>query len=212
MDAIQAPEREKNITINLLRWYDENKRDLPWRHTREPYAIWVSEIMAQQTRIAFLRSYYERFMGRFPTVQSLAEARGDDVLKAWEGLGYYARARNLQRASRKVMAEYGGRLPRTKEGLLALPGIGEYTAGAILSIAYDIPVPAVDGNVLRVHARLQNSDEDILTPKAKKEAADFVAAIMPAKLRISASKLRHIGADFGEHHDCRSFLYSRSGA
>jgi len=175
------PERAENITESLLNWYDESKRDLLWRHTHDPYAVWISEIMAQQTRIAYLLSYYERFMGRFPTIQSLAEAREDDVLKAWEGLGYYARAKNLQKAAQKAMTDWGGQLPRTKEELLTLPGIGDYTAGAILSIAYGIPVPAVDGNVLRVYTRLENVDEDILLPQTKKLAAAFVEALMPSE-------------------------------
>lgn len=170
----------ENITKSLLDWYDKNKRDLPWRHAREPYAVWISEIMAQQTRITYLLSYYERFISRFPTAQLLAEAPEDDVLKVWEGLGYYARARNLQKAAQKIMSDFGGQLPRTKQELLTLPGIGEYTAGAILSIAYGIPVPAVDGNVLRVYSRMENIDEDILLPQTKKQAADFVAALMPA--------------------------------
>lgn len=173
------PARAAAIAQGLLCWYDENKRDLPWRHTGDPYAIWVSETMAQQTRIAFLTAYYERFMARFPTVQSLAEADTTAVLKAWEGLGYYSRARNMQNAARQVMAMFGGRVPRTKKELLTLPGIGEYTAGAILSIAYGIPAPAVDGNVLRVFSRLENSDADINLPPARRQAADFVAAVMP---------------------------------
>ena len=173
------PERAENITKSLLNWYDESKRDLPWRHTHDPYAVWISEIMAQQTRIAYLLSYYDRFMNRFPTIRSLAEACEDDVLKAWEGLGYYTRAGNLQKAARKIVADFSGKLPRTKKELLTLPGIGDYTAGAILSIAYGIPVPAVDGNVLRVYARLENNDANILLPQTKKQAANFVAALMP---------------------------------
>ena len=179
MNSVITPERAESITKSLLNWYDESKRDLPWRHAHEPYAVWISEIMAQQTRIAYLLSYYERFMSRFPTLQSLAEACEDVILKVWEGLGYYARARNLQKAAQKIMTDFGGQLPRTKEELLTLPGIGDYTAGAILSIAYGIPIPAVDGNVLRVYARLENTDEDILLPKTKTQAANFVAVLMP---------------------------------
>ena len=195
MNETVKPERDKNITQGLLDWYDENKRDLPWRHTRDPYAVWISEIMAQQTRIAYLLSYYGHFMSRFPTMQSLAESSEDDVLKAWEGLGYYARARNLQKTAKKVMTDFNGQLPDTREALLALPGIGEYTAGAILSIAYGIPVPAVDGNVLRVYARLENSVENILLPKTKKLAADFVAVLMPSE-RVSpfTQALMELGA------------------
>ncbi|MDR1410527.1 MAG: A/G-specific adenine glycosylase [Oscillospiraceae bacterium] len=176
-----TPGRAENITESLLRWYKENKRDLPWRHTQDAYAVWISEVMAQQTRIAYLLAYYERFIQLFPTVDSLAQAEEADVLKVWEGLGYYTRARNLQRAAKKITRDFNSQLPRTREELLTLPGIGEYTAGAILSIAYEIPTPAVDGNVLRVFARLENSDEDVMLPQTKKRAAAFVSSIMPTK-------------------------------
>lgn len=174
------PERAITVAQSLLAWYDQNKRDLPWRHTRDPYAIWVSEIMAQQTRIAFLTAYYERFIKLFPTVQRLAEADTAAVLKAWEGLGYYSRARNLQKAAQQVISRFGGQIPQDKEALLTLPGIGEYTAGAVLSIAYGIPTPAVDGNVLRVYSRLENADADVNLPPTRQRAAGFVAAVMPA--------------------------------
>lgn len=170
-----------SITESLLCWYDENKRDLPWRHSKEPYHIWISEIMAQQTRINFLLAYYNRFISRFPTVQSLAEAPQDEVLKVWEGLGYYSRAKNLHKAAKRIAAEFGGVLPDTREGLLSLPGVGDYTAGAILSIAYDKPEPAVDGNVLRVYARLETDDIDIATPAAKGKAGAFVKQLFPAE-------------------------------
>ena len=181
MESVAEPERIERITENLLKWYDENKRGLPWRHVHDPYAVWISEIMAQQTRIGYMIDYYERFMSRFPTVQSLAESCEDDVLKAWEGLGYYTRARNLKKAAQMIVTDFDGRLPRTKAEMLTLPGIGEYTAGAILSIAFDIPVPAVDGNVLRVYSRLENVDEDILLPQTKKLAADFVKTLTPSE-------------------------------
>ncbi|MCL1823077.1 MAG: A/G-specific adenine glycosylase [Oscillospiraceae bacterium] len=171
--------RKEQFRRLLLGWYDENKRDLPWRHTNEPYLIWVCEIMAQQTRISFLLDYYNRFIQQFPTVQSLAEAEEAAVLKAWEGLGYYSRARNLRKAARKVMSNFGGVLPKTKKELLSLPGIGEYTAGAILSIAYGIPVSAVDGNVLRVFARLENSNADISLPQTKQAVISLVEAVIP---------------------------------
>lgn len=172
--------RARKITNDLLTWYDDNKRDLPWRHTRAPYHIWVSEIMAQQTRISFLLAYYERFIQRFPTIHALSLADEAEVLKAWEGLGYYSRAINLQKAAKAVVSNFNGRLPKTKEELLTLPGIGEYTAGAILSIAYDIPTPAVDGNVLRVFSRLECSELDIRLTDTKQIAAEFVLSIMPA--------------------------------
>ncbi|RMF72215.1 MAG: A/G-specific adenine glycosylase, partial [Planctomycetota bacterium] len=138
----------------LLAWFRRHQRDLPWRRTRDPYAIWLSEIMLQQTRVESVRPYYERFIARFPTVRSLAAAALDDVLALWSGLGYYARGRNLHRAAQVIVERHDGRLPRCHHGLLTLPGVGRYTAAAIASIAFDAPVAAVDGNVKRVLARL----------------------------------------------------------
>ncbi|MCA9513147.1 MAG: A/G-specific adenine glycosylase [Myxococcales bacterium] len=144
----------------LLRWYDANRRDLPWRRTRDPYAIWISETMLQQTRVETVIPYYERFLARFPTVKDLATADEDDVFAHWAGLGYYSRARNLQRAAREVAFAHGGAFPRTAEALRALPGIGPYTAGALASIAFDAPEAIVDGNVVRVLARLDGVRDD----------------------------------------------------
>ncbi len=138
----------------LLRWFDGRSRDVPWRGESDPYRIWVAEVMAQQTRIDTVRDYYGPFLERFPDVDSLAAAELDDVLKAWEGLGYYARARRLRAAAREVVSEYGSRLPEEPERLRSLPGIGAYTAGAIASLAFGLPEPAVDGNVRRVLSRL----------------------------------------------------------
>lgn len=143
-----------NITRRLLAWYGKNRRDLPWRKTRDPYAIWVSEIMLQQTRVDTVVPYYRRFMKRYPTVGRLARAPRDEVLKAWENMGYYSRARHLHEGAGVVVREHGGRIPATLEGLLSLPGIGSYTAGAVLSIAFGKPATAVDGNVRRVLSRL----------------------------------------------------------
>lgn len=137
----------------LLDWYDKNKRDLPWRKSRDPYAIWVSEIMLQQTRVEAVRDYYQIWLERFPDIRSLAAADQDVVLKTWEGLGYYSRARNLHKAARMIMAEWDGTFPSSYQQSISLPGIGPYTAGAIMSIAFGQPVPAVDGNVLRVMSR-----------------------------------------------------------
>ncbi len=137
----------------LLAWWDAGHRDLPWRRTRDPYAIWVSEVMLQQTRVEVARGYWERFLARFPTVAALARAPLDDVLAAWSGLGYYRRARHLHEAARSVAARPLPELPRDPAGLLGLPGFGSYTAGALASIAFDVAVPAVDGNVLRVLSR-----------------------------------------------------------
>lgn len=145
----------------LLPWYRANRRDLPWRRTRDPYAIWISEAMLQQTRVETVIPYYERFLQRFPEVATLARAPLEEVYAVWAGLGYYSRARNLHRAARMLLERFGGRLPATRDELLELPGIGRYTAGAIASIAFDRPVAVLDGNVERVLARYLGVREDV---------------------------------------------------
>jgi len=152
----------------LLTWYDANKRDLPWRRSKNPYHIWVSEIMLQQTRVDTVIPYYERFLDWFPTVESLANAPEERLLKVWEGLGYYSRVRNMQTAARQIMSDFQGEFPSTYEGISSLKGIGPYTAGAISSIAFNIPQPAVDGNVMRVLARLFEVNHDIGNPSNRK--------------------------------------------
>ena len=152
----------------LLTWYDVNKRDLPWRRSKNPYHIWVSEIMLQQTRVDTVIPYYERFLDWFPTVESLANAPEERLLKVWEGLGYYSRVRNMQTAAQQIMSEFEGKFPSTYEGISSLKGIGPYTAGAISSIAFNIPQPAVDGNVMRVLARLFEVNHDIGNPSNRK--------------------------------------------
>ena len=152
----------------LLAWYDENKRDLPWRRSKNPYYIWVSEIMLQQTRVDTVIPYYERFLDWFPTVESLANAPEERLLKAWEGLGYYSRVRNMQTAAQQIMNEFEGKFPSTYEGISSLKGIGPYTAGAISSIAFNLSQPAVDGNVMRVLARLFEVNHDIGNPSNRK--------------------------------------------
>ena len=152
----------------LLDWYDENKRDLPWRRSKNPYHIWVSEIMLQQTRVDTVIPYYERFLDWFPTVESLANAAEERLLKAWEGLGYYSRVRNMQTAAQQIMEDFDGEFPSTYEGISSLKGIGPYTAGAISSIAFNLPQPAVDGNVMRVLARLFEVNHDIGNPSNRK--------------------------------------------
>lgn len=147
------------MSPGLLKWYDAHKRDLPWRRSADPYGVWVSEIMLQQTRVDAVVPYYERWMQRFPDVSALADAAQDDVLKTWEGLGYYSRARNLQRGAQVVRERYNGRVPDTAELLRELPGVGAYTAGAIASIAFNRLEPAVDGNVRRVFCRLLDRGE-----------------------------------------------------
>ncbi|MFV9511389.1 A/G-specific adenine glycosylase [Tepidibacillus sp. LV47] len=163
----------------LLRWFRQQKRDLPWRKDRDPYHIWVSEIMLQQTRVETVIPYYEKFMEQFPTLNDLAQAKEEEVLKAWEGLGYYSRARNLHQGVKEVQEKYSGKIPDEKEKILKIPGIGPYTAGAILSIAYGRKEPAVDGNVLRVFSRLLNSFEDISKIKTKKMIEEKVKELIP---------------------------------
>ncbi|AUX43281.1 adenine glycosylase [Sorangium cellulosum] len=159
--APDAGERDREIAAALAAWFDRAARDLPWRRTRDPYAIWLSEVMLQQTRVDTVIPYYERFLARYPTVFALAAAEIDDVLSLWSGLGYYRRARVLHLAAREVTARHDGALPRDVDALRALPGVGAYTAGAIASIAYEQPVPLVDGNVARVLSRIEGIDDDI---------------------------------------------------
>jgi A/G-specific adenine glycosylase len=161
---IKETEKQK-IQRRILRWFKKAARDLPWRRTHEPYAIWVSEIMLQQTQVATVIPYYHRFLKSFPTVRHLAQAGLSSVLKVWEGLGYYSRARNLHRAAQVIVNQFGGRVPDTLDDLLRLPGIGRYTAGAILSIAYNKEVPILDGNVRRVLSRLFAISENPLKGK-----------------------------------------------
>ena len=158
----------------LVPWYEENKRDLPFRHTRDPYCIWVSEIMLQQTRVETGLPYYLRFIETLPTVEALANAPEPLLLKLWEGLGYYSRVRNMKRAAQTIIERFGGKFPHTFEEIRSLCGIGDYTAGAISSIAFDLPYPTVDGNVLRVCSRLLCYDKDVLSTAAKKELTEAV--------------------------------------
>ena len=179
----------------LLAWYRQNARDLPWRHTEDPYRIWVSEIMLQQTRVAAVLGYYARFLAAFPTVEALAHADEEALLKQWEGLGYYSRARNLQKAARLVVSQGG--FPADYAGLLALPGIGDYTASAIASAAFGLREAAVDGNVLRVVARLMDCHDDILDAKTKKSVRALLQAVMPhqaADIRIFNQATMELGA------------------
>ena len=157
----------ENLAELLLPWYHANRRDLPWRRDRDPYRVWLSEIMLQQTRVEAVKGYYTRFLEALPDIRALADCPEDRLMKLWEGLGYYSRARNLQSAAKLILSEYGGEFPRDPERVLALPGIGEYTAGAIGSICFDLPVPAVDGNVLRVCARIAASPADITLSETK---------------------------------------------
>lgn len=164
----------------MLVWYNENARDLPWRRTKDPYLIWVSEIMLQQTRVEAVLGYYERFTSALPTVTDLALCPEDRLLKLWEGLGYYSRARNMQKAARIVCESYAGQMPASAAALMKLPGIGEYTAGAISSIAFGQAEPAVDGNVLRVIARLEAISDNILNESVKKKIRDDLRGLHDA--------------------------------
>ena len=163
----------------LLAWYDAHARSLPWRGIHDPYRTWVSETMLQQTRVETVLAYYERFLQRFPTVKALAAAPEDDVLKLWEGLGYYRRARNLHRGAQQVMEEFGGVMPSAVEQLRKIHGVGEYTAGAIASIAFDQPVPAVDGNVIRVVSRFRGIRENVGAPSVRRQLTAEAAALVP---------------------------------
>lgn len=169
----------KEIVKPLLEWYGKNARVLPWRQEPSPYHVWISEIMLQQTRVEAVREYYRRFLERFDSVEQLAGAKSDELMKLWQGLGYYNRARNLQRAAQIIVSEYGGRFPDTYEELLKLPGVGEYTAGAIASIAFGKRVPAVDGNVCRIYTRLQADGSDITAASVKKRIRSQIQEILP---------------------------------
>ena len=166
-----------DFTRTILTWYAENGRDLPWRRTRDPYAVWLSEIILQQTRVAQGRAYWERFMEHFPTVDALAAAPEDEVLRLWQGLGYYSRARNLHAAAKQIAAM--GRFPDTLEGIRSLKGVGDYTAAAIGSIAFGLPAAVVDGNVYRVLARYFGISTPVGTTAAKKEFSELAGRLLP---------------------------------
>lgn len=181
-----------SFTTTILKWFEENGRALPWRETRDPYAIWLSEIILQQTRIEQGRPYWERFMQRWPTVELLAAASEDDVLREWQGLGYYSRARNLHTAAQQVVASGG--FPNTIEGIKALKGVGDYTAAAIGSIAFDLPAAVVDGNVYRVLARHYGITTPINTTEGKKEFTHLAQSLLPPQ---QASAFNQAMMDFG---------------
>ena len=169
----------ESLPIPLLAWYREHARVLPWRSDPAPYHVWLSEVMLQQTRVAAVLGYYDRFLRQVPTVADLAELPEERLMKLWEGLGYYTRARNLQKGARQIMEDFGGEFPSTYGDIRALSGVGDYTAGAIASIAFGLPVPAVDGNVLRVAARIAGDDGDISAPAMKEKVRSALAEIIP---------------------------------
>ena len=178
----------------LLPWYDAGHRDLPWRRDREPYHIWLSEIMLQQTRVEAVKGYYARFLEALPTIEALSRCDDDALHKLWEGLGYYSRVRNLKKAAIAIMENHGGVFPRTFKEVLALPGIGDYTAGAICSIAFGLPTPAVDGNVLRVIARITDDSTPIDLPAYKKAVRERLEAIYPQRAGDFTQALMELGA------------------
>ena len=214
----------EQLPIPLLVWYRENARVLPWRSHPTPYRVWVSEIMLQQTRVAAVLDYYRRFLETAPTVSDLAVLPEDQLMKLWQGLGYYSRARNLQKAARQIMEKFGGVFPNTYEDIRSLAGVGDYTAGAISSIAFHLPVPAVDGNVLRVTARVCGDEGDITTPAMKKKVTQALAQIIPldapgdfnqAMMELGATVCLPNGAPLCEKCPaasfCRAFQEGRTG-
>ena len=214
----------EQLPIPLLVWYRENARVLPWRSHPTPYRVWVSEIMLQQTRVAAVLDYYRRFLEEAPTVADLAALPQDRLMKLWQGLGYYSRARNLQKAARQIMEKFGGVFPNTYEDIRSLAGVGDYTAGAISSIAFHLPVPAVDGNVLRVTARVCGDEGDITTPAMKKKVTQTLAQVIPldapgdfnqAMMELGATVCLPNGAPLCEKCPaapfCRAFQDGRTG-
>ena len=212
------------LPIPLLLWYREHARTLPWRSDPTPYHVWVSELMLQQTRVAAVLDYDRRFLDAAPTVAGLAALPEERLMKLWQGLGYYSRARNLHKAARQIMEERGGLFPNTYEGIRALAGVGDYTAGAISSIAFRLPVPAVDGNVLRVTARITGDGGDISTPAMKKKVTAALAEIIPldapgdfnqAMMELGATVCLPNGAPLCEKcpaaYLCRAFQEGRTG-
>ena len=184
----------KKLPGALLPWYETHKRDLPWRRTRDPYAIWVSEIMLQQTRVEAVKGYYARFLTAFPTVEALANADADRLHKLWEGLGYYSRVRNLQKAAQVILEKHHGEFPRDYADVLALPGIGAYTAGAVCSIAFAQPVAAVDGNVLRVISRLTENPTFVDDPAYRKQVKAALEGVYPVEAGAFTQALMELGA------------------
>lgn len=208
-----------NDVLLLLSWYQKNKRVLPWRKDKNPYHIWISEIMLQQTRIEAVIPYYERFMKRIPDVNALATIDEDELLKLWEGLGYYNRARNLKKAAQIIMSEYQGTFPNTYKEIIRLPGIGEYTASAIASICFHEATPTIDGNVLRVYTRLKEDKRNVDLNQTKKEIREEISQIIPLEAGDFNEALMELGETIclpnGEpkcnmcplSHICKAYLH-----
>ncbi|MBK8257311.1 MAG: A/G-specific adenine glycosylase [Polyangiaceae bacterium] len=194
---MRNPDRDAQIAHNLAVWFGRAARDLPWRRTRDPYRIWLSEVMLQQTRVDTVIPYYERFLERFPTVRALAEANLDDVLALWAGLGYYSRARSLQRAAQQMVERHNAEVPRDPAALRDLAGIGPYTAGAVSSIAFNLPEPLVDGNVARVLARVHKVESDIKSPEAQEIFWQSAARLVRADPAVPPSVLNQALMELG---------------
>ena len=186
--------RFEKLPSALLPWYYAAHRELPWRQTKEPYRVWLSEIMLQQTRVEAVKGYYTRFLEALPTVEALANCDDEQLHKLWEGLGYYSRVRNLKKAAQEIVSKYNGKFPQTYEQVLALPGIGDYTAGAVCSICFDAPTPAVDGNVLRVASRILDDATPIDLPAQKKKIRDALQEVYPAQAGDFTQALMELGA------------------
>lgn len=187
--------QRKLLQQNLLSWFDEHQRDLPWRHTYDPYQVWISEIMLQQTQVKTVLPYFERWIKRLPTLESVAAADEQTILKLWEGLGYYSRARNLQKAAREIVEKYGGLFPSDYDRIRELPGIGPYTAGAIASIAFNKDRPILDGNVIRVLTRLANDARNTREARMQKELWQWAEALIPkGHARVFNQGLMELGA------------------
>lgn len=182
------------FSTQLLSWFNQNKREMPWRETNDPYKIWLSEVMLQQTQVNTVRAYYNRFIERFPDIDTLAEASIDEVSKYWEGLGYYSRVRNFHTAVREVQVQYASKVPDDPKAFLALKGVGPYTQGAVMSIAFNHQLPAVDGNVYRVFARLDNDTFDISSSRARKHFESKVMEVMPEQAGDFNEALMELGA------------------
>lgn len=206
--SASQPRRRIAIRRKLLAWYDANRRDLPWRNTRDPYAIWLSETMLQQTQVATVLPYYDRFLRKYPTVEELAAAPLDDVLRLWAGLGYYSRARHLHRAAIEITNRYNGRLPESAQSLRTLPGVGRYTAGAVASIAFDAHEAVVDGNVSRVLARLFEIDKDIKSTEGAATiwacAEELLPRRRPGDFNQSLMELGAVVCRPGDAAQCRT--------
>ena len=202
--------RVGRFRASLLKWYDANKRSLPWRDVDDPYQVWVSEIMLQQTQVDRVREYFERFVAAFPTVEALAEATEAEVLKVWEGMGYYSRARNMRMAAQQLVATHGGRVPDQLDELIELPGVGPYTAAAVSSIAYDRDHPALDGNVIRVLCRLLLIAED---PRRATVKTDLIAGAerLLARRRPGDFNQAMMGARRPRLHAAESAMRALSG-